>query len=571
MFSRFFCSIRSNPWLAVILVSAFLVRILGIGYGQPYHFFGDEEALVFGALKMLELKTLFPVFHWEAFHQLLYYPPFLSYLYLLIFIPVLGIKYLLLGAPTLAILKTTLIADPSVFWFSARFLNVCFSLANIYLVYKIAELLFKNRIIALFSALFLATSFIDINVAFTARHWTATLFFSLLALWFAFQALNKPEKAKYFSLGTGLSLGVSFGMGYLVFFLPVIGCLYIFWGKQSRQSIINNLFYFGSAFGVIALIAIILHPQPFIQQVLVHTYSPVGVTKNIRTFLHYYLNVLWNYETLLLVFASAGLIFLLKKEQKIFAIFAAFYLIVSVIMYVFLWNIPRYLTPFLPIMAVSAGYGVFSLSGLLGRWLPIKTSIFVFAFVLSAYSLVGLGRFNFLLVQGDTRLAAKNWLEALAPMDSIVVYSGGVRPTPTLLAMAMQTKIAPNSLRSAETIYLDRVLPPPEKAVNTFPLMFIGDTATKEAIIARALADFSGKHYLVTDSWLKPDETQNRLLAKAKLVKTFQGSDAEAGNASPDGTGALFIGGEAHTVTRFIPRLLFKINQLGPTIYIYQL
>lgn len=571
MISQFLSKIKSNQWLVAVLGFAFVVRIFGVGYGLPFHFFGDEEALVFGALKMLELKTIVPAFHWEAFRQLLYYPPFLSYVYLIVFIPVLGIKYLLLGAPTLETLKNIVVADPSIFWYTARFLNVCFSLANIYVVYRIAGLLFKNKSIALLSALFLATSFIDVNVAFTARHWTATLFFSLLSLWFTLRALHEPDGAKFFSIAAGLSLGVSFGMGYLVFYLPVIGCLYLLWGKQKRLEIINNIFYFGSGFIALALLAITLHPQPFIQQVLVHTYAPPGVVKSISTFVWYYGEVLWNYETLLLVFAGIGLGFLLKKERKLFLIITAFYVIVGTIMYLFLWNIPRYITPLLPIFSLAAGYGAYSLAER-GRsvFLP-RTGVIVLVIGLSVYSTVVFVRFNTLVLKGDTRIEAKKWLETLDPNDSVVVYSGGVRPTPTKAALELQTKIAPGSLRSAETIYLTGILPIPAKAVNTFPLVFIQDVTTKKVIIEQAIHKYSGNHYIVTDSWLDPDETQQTVLANAVLVKEFIGSDQEAGYDSPDGNGTLFIGGEAHTVRRWLPKLLFTINQLGPTIYIYQL
>lgn len=566
-------TIRNNQWLTTILVGAFVIRVLGIGYGLPFHFFGDEEALVFGALKMLEMKTIFPVFHWEIFKPLLYYPPFLSYVYLIFFIPVLGIQYLWLGMPSFAVFKDVVVADPSAFWYAARWINVCFAVANVYVVYRIAHLLFKNQTVGLFSALFLATSFIDSNVAFTARHWTATLFFSLLALWFVLRALHEPLRVKYLSISAGLSLGISFGMGYLVFYLPVIGCLYLFWGKQTRAEISNNLFYFGSSFIIVGLAAIALHPQPFIQQVLVHTYSPAGVIKSIPVFLQYYASVLWNYETFLLIFSVIGLAILCKKERKIAAIFLAFYAIVGTIMYIFLWNIPRYLTPLLPIFAMSAGYGLYMFCDYAKKIKPF-TATAVYTFMISGlvvYYLAVLGRFGILLHSGDTRIAAKEWLETLAETDSVVVYSGGVRPIPSLSAAGAQATIAPGSLRSAETVYLQRILPEPEHAVNVFPLFFIADTQTKNAIIKHAVTTYPGNHYMVIDSWTAADETQQKLLQHATLVKEFIGSDTVAGSDSPDGAGALFIGGEAHTVTTFLPRVLFAIKQLGPTISIYKL
>src|SRR3989344_5711226 len=65
--------------LGAIMVFAFLVRIVGIGYGLPLWLFDDEPSLVTSALKMLESKTLIPRLNQEEFKQLLYYPPYFSY------------------------------------------------------------------------------------------------------------------------------------------------------------------------------------------------------------------------------------------------------------------------------------------------------------------------------------------------------------------------------------------------------------------------------------------------------------------------------------------------------------
>src|SRR3990167_9646356 len=78
-----------------LLLGAFLLRALGIGYGLPLTVVSDETPFTFAALKMLQLKTLIPALHPEVFQSILPYPPYLSYLLLVPFTAILGIQFLL--------------------------------------------------------------------------------------------------------------------------------------------------------------------------------------------------------------------------------------------------------------------------------------------------------------------------------------------------------------------------------------------------------------------------------------------------------------------------------------------
>src|SRR3990167_7489085 len=86
---------RPKLLLIYLLVFAFLVRIAGIGYGLPLWLIDDEPPFTLAALKMIQLKTLLPASHLEEFRTVLYYPPYLSYLYFLPFSILVGVKYLL--------------------------------------------------------------------------------------------------------------------------------------------------------------------------------------------------------------------------------------------------------------------------------------------------------------------------------------------------------------------------------------------------------------------------------------------------------------------------------------------
>src|SRR3989344_6241721 len=108
--------------LILILFAALAVRLIGIDYGLPLTLIHDEPPFVFGALKMLELKTLIPSLHSSQLESALYYPPYLSYLYLPFFALVISLKSLFFSGD-FETLKNILIADPSVFFIIARIIS----------------------------------------------------------------------------------------------------------------------------------------------------------------------------------------------------------------------------------------------------------------------------------------------------------------------------------------------------------------------------------------------------------------------------------------------------------------
>ena len=49
--------------MSFVILLTFLFRINGTFYGSPFFLVGDEYSLVGGTLKLLELKTMFPVLY----------------------------------------------------------------------------------------------------------------------------------------------------------------------------------------------------------------------------------------------------------------------------------------------------------------------------------------------------------------------------------------------------------------------------------------------------------------------------------------------------------------------------
>src|SRR3989344_6447270 len=86
--------IKSAPkTLIAIVFFAFILRVVGISYGLPLWLIDDEPPFVLSAIKMIQLRTLIPAFHQADFVNLLYYPPYLAYLYIVPFVVLLGFQY----------------------------------------------------------------------------------------------------------------------------------------------------------------------------------------------------------------------------------------------------------------------------------------------------------------------------------------------------------------------------------------------------------------------------------------------------------------------------------------------
>src|SRR3954469_11553212 len=94
----------ATPYLILIGICLFalIVRLPTIGYGLPYHLYGDEETTIYGALQMLQLHTLLPVLHPAQFDAIFYEPPVTSYIFAAAFVPTLAVEYAVQGFPSIA-------------------------------------------------------------------------------------------------------------------------------------------------------------------------------------------------------------------------------------------------------------------------------------------------------------------------------------------------------------------------------------------------------------------------------------------------------------------------------------
>ncbi|HVU79928.1 MAG TPA: hypothetical protein VHD37_01030, partial [Candidatus Paceibacterota bacterium] len=166
--------------IVLVLLLALALRLPGVFYGLPLtSLVGDEPSMILGALKMLELHTLVPALHSQEFATLLYYPPYLSYLFLPFFAAILGVEYFLWGGSH-ALFASYALSDLSPFFIAARLCVAASSLASVWLVYRVAQALWRSERAALASAFLFATSLLDVGLSAVVRHWVPAAVFFLL-------------------------------------------------------------------------------------------------------------------------------------------------------------------------------------------------------------------------------------------------------------------------------------------------------------------------------------------------------------------------------------------------------
>ncbi|MFH0820034.1 MAG: glycosyltransferase family 39 protein [bacterium] len=547
---------KNKFFIILILVLTFFLRVWGMGYGLPHFLVGDEQSQVAGALRMAELKTLIPALHPEEF-QLLYYPPLMSYLYLIYLTPLVLIKYFLGGFGSFTDFKNYLVINPAFLWLAARFLITLIGTASVYLIYLVGRKIFNKRS-GILASLFLATSFFHLELSHFTRHWLPACFLTLLLVYLAWQIWQDKDK-KYFVL-SGAVAGLAFGITYvtaIAFLLPVFAYFFLGEGKFSQKIKNKNFWLMIGIFLLIAFIFIALYPQEFLKLTIGEDAGVKGV-KNIidyfGSFFYYFLNLLY-FEPVILFFSLTGivLLFLKAKEKLIFLLFFPFVYIS--LFYFLLHHEVRYTLPLLPFLILLASYGIDYLLNFLKSELA-KTLIVLIVLV---YPLsVGL-KFDFLLSQKDTRLLALDWLgENISPNSKIIADLQQVKIMPTKEAIKLQESLAPTSLRTIDRTLLD--LSPskyPKPAYDVLDLHYLNKVLPESMF---TYASENSYQYFIVSYWQKGELTNQdlNLISSGQLIKKFTST---ASDDTYDFNGN--YQGPAW--------VLFQMKNLGPIVEIYKL
>lgn len=440
--------------LVAILIAAAALRLVGMDYGLPHPLVSDEEILIGGALRMAQTASFIPTLDPGLAAQL-YYPVGLPYAYLTVFAPLAGLLFVGHGFPPMSEFTPLLLVHLDLFFLVARILGAAFSVATVWIIYRLGAAMFASPVAGLFAAALLSLSWFHVLLGHFARHWSATVFFTWLIVWLAWRYYETPGVRR--AIWCGLAAAAGFAVGYIAILgYGAFGLLHL---VRYRTRFLNRFLFWGLATcfaGV--LVAGALH-VPAIER-LVGGDAPVLPVDQVKSFggylemLRFYMQALWYAEPVLLLFGGLGGALALVGFRYHVAVLVLAFLGYTVFLYLFMPLEDRYILPGIPALALLAGGGAAILgSGSFRRGFVLRMSLIVVPALL--YAGWNATTFNGLLNAPDSRERAIEWIaERAAAEDGIVIAMNPVKLPAATSGLKMQAALAPASLDAADRMAL---------------------------------------------------------------------------------------------------------------------
>lgn len=403
---------RKNLWLHAILVTGFLLRAFGIDWDNGFHLHPDERMLVMVADKVNFFQNL--------------NPDFFNYGSLPI--------YLLKGVAQLFdYFFITNYANYYGLLYIGRTLSVLTDTATIFLVFKIAEMLFKNRITALAAGFVYAISFFPIQ---NSNFFVVDVYLTFLAtalIYLLLRYFHERDLKQILLLGLVTGAAIATKVTALIFAgyvgFTIIALTWIRNNKNEKeQDPFRNLGY-AAAYGVTAIICFLLFmPYAFIlydrflrdillqsrmnsdAYIFPYTLQYVGTLP----YLYYLKNIFfWGMGPILSIVTIVGIVSLIRTSSRsnqiatlALAMTVGFYLLYFLIIGRSAVKFMRYMLPLYPFFAVCAGYGLhkifnLQLSIFKRRSLGVITVVLALIWTLS---------FANIHTQQHTRITATAWI-----------------------------------------------------------------------------------------------------------------------------------------------------------------
>lgn len=540
--------------IGLIVAIGALARLIGIAYGLPLWVVADEPSFIFGALKMLELKTLVPALHDDAFRGVFYYTPYLAHAYLLPFALIIAAKWAAFSGSA-AEFANLLRADLSAFFLTARFLSAAVGTATIFFVYKTARNLFKKERVALFSAAFISFAFLHIVFSHWARHWVFAAFALAAVVFFLSHPLWSAKKRYLLaSLASGVGIGITLQAGLI----GVLAMLWFFIVDRFTLRDIKRFWVWQCVILFLALsaFAYALWPRGFYVAEGANTSIATGKSAiGLLASYPYYVKDLSAREPALLFFLIVGAVSLYRREKRIFFViflFAAFY--IAAFYFLFL-NLSRFLLLLYPLFALAAGFGADAVFERLPNRLRIALTgaIAVLLLIPPLY-------FDALLVRNDTRAQALFWAEANFPANVKVVAMSPLLRLPALPpAVAELRAVEPSAVRSIDLA--EEQLDPAQHLPRRFhALNLLSNRFRNHSFFSNFdgyLADEKYAYAIYTPALAEERGALAALESRGQEIRRFGGS-GEAAFALIDGLGGTLAD-------------LFHARSIGPAVVVREL
>jgi 4-amino-4-deoxy-L-arabinose transferase-like glycosyltransferase len=413
----------------LILLLAFIVRWIGLGFGLPDDFRPDERNIVEAAIKFGATGDFNP--HVFVYPSLYYYVLFIVDLVYYV------ILFLFYQTGWQQFWYTPL-SEPTAIVTLARLTTVFFGVGTVYLLYRLGKDAY-NKQVGLLAAVFLSLTYLHVRDSHFGTTDVPTTFFFTLALWFAIRLFQKPELKNYlwFGLSAGLAIGTKYNTGMILVALLTSYYLFIrkinISAKESRKkySYYLAIAIFASGFAFIISTPFALFDFPtfksdFMANVHNLRYGHRGIDLGLGWWYHLKFTLYHGLGLPYLFAAGIGLAYALWKRTEMDYIIVlqtiCYYVWISSGKTVFV----RYLIPLMPLVAIltarwaSEVFDTFSVRKPHMKYIGLG----VISVIILSVSIYNLCYFDYLLLQKDTRTLAKEWIETIFPPRTKIAMDG---------------------------------------------------------------------------------------------------------------------------------------------------
>lgn len=396
-------SVLKHP-LFWILLSGFVVRLIGVQFGLPDLTHADEPMMIHHAVSYVS-GDFNP--HYFKLPPLLSYLLFGGYGIYFVFGALLGVFN------SLRAFEELFLSDPTSFYLMGRLLfGVFLGTASIYVIYKLVMRILNNAQVALLSSFFFAFSFLHVIHSHYVYHDIPMVFFILLTVRKSVDLYREPKLSHYLwaAFFGGIAAGFKYNAALLSFSIFLAHLL-----KEEKYSFrvifLDKKLYLAA--GVMILTYVLTNPFSVISfsEFARELGEQFAAEDRFPFFYHLSYSLAEGIGKPLFILSLTGLLMFLLQHGKTGVVLFSF----PMIFYVFCLYVSqpheRYMLPVVPFLSISAAWAVFVIVR------AVKTRYLLAALVV-APTLIKSIYVDSLLLRKDTRTQARGWIEENVPKGS---------------------------------------------------------------------------------------------------------------------------------------------------------
>jgi hypothetical protein len=409
--------LRWAPWVALLLVFSFVLRVWGAKQGLPYAYNADENAhFVPKAIGLFDHG-------WNPHYFV--NPPAYTYVLHAVFDVWFGGR---------SGVSASFAKDPTSVFLVARVVSAAFGTLAVWFLYLAGSKLFDDRRVGFLGAGVLGVGFLPVFYSHLALNDVPTLAPICLALYGVAGIVRQGRVVDFLWAGIGLGLACATKYTGGIVLLPILAAAggWLFGRKGLRASTVIGGLFLVALFALIAFAA--TNPYALLDfsgfrdglnhqtSVADDALGKLGLTEN--NGLEYYLWTLtWGLGWIPAVAAGVGVVLTARDNWRIAAVLVP----APVLFLLFMGTQERYfgrwLMPVFPMICLLAAYAVLRGVGWVAARRPVlaPTMMVVAAALLCGQGLIYSLHIGQVLSRQDTRNMARDWLVAHVPPKTKIV------------------------------------------------------------------------------------------------------------------------------------------------------